>query len=100
MPAGEETLRDIEKKAAGEVSSLFGDKSRKIAILAESPFGSIWPTDALQNKFLPALRQIFQMLGLEPLELPLGTRGEVWHHPRLVGRKHRPEHYFGEMFGD
>ena len=65
MPAGEETLKDIEKKAAGEVASLFGGKSRKIAVLAESPFRSIWPTDDLQNQFLPSLRQIFQILGLK-----------------------------------
>ena len=101
MPAGEETLKDIEKKAAGEVASLFGGKSRKIAVLAESPTWNRIPTDALQNKFLPVLRQIFQMLGLKPLELPLGTRGEGWHHPQLVGRIHRPEHYLKrEMFGE
>ena len=101
MAAGEGTLRDIEKKAAGEVASLFGGKSRKIAVLAESPTWNRIPTDALQNKFLPVLRQIFQMLGLKPLELPLGTRGEGWHHPQLVGRIHRPEHYLKrEMFGE
>ena len=69
MAAGEETLRDIEKKAAGEVASLFGDKSRKIAILAETfLYGSTNPTTAIENKFLPVVQQVFEMLGLEQSE--------------------------------
>jgi hypothetical protein len=100
-----ETLKDIERKAAGEVSSLFGEKSaRKIAILAETSY-DLWPTEALENKFLPALRQIFQMLGLKRGALPLGTR-EFWLHqegPSPLSsarrREYRPLNYLGAMLG-
>jgi hypothetical protein len=67
MPAGEETLKDIEKKAAGEVASLFGDKSRKIAILAESPVEEARsPTSAMMGKYLPILKEFLTMLGYQP----------------------------------
>mgnify|MGYP004449338619 FL=1 len=94
----EKTVKDIEQQAADKaLVKMFGDKSRKIAILAESPFRSIWPTDDLQNKFLPSLRQIFQILGLKKGELPLGNR-EVWIHqegPPI--RQYNPSVYLGEM---
>ena len=68
MAAGEETLKDIEKKAAGEVASLFGDKSRKIAILAESPQdrANRFPTSAMMEKYLPILKEFLTMLGFQP----------------------------------
>ena len=67
MAAGEGTLRDIEKKAAGEVSSLFGDKSRKIAILAEAPKErQRFPTSAIMESFLPTLKELLTALGYQP----------------------------------
>jgi hypothetical protein len=85
MAAGEETLRDIEKKAAGEVASLFGGKSRKIAVLAESPTWNRIPTEALQNKFLPAVEQILLKLGFTQTEtmwnLNSGQVEPLWTNP-------------------
>jgi hypothetical protein len=67
MPAGEGTLKDIEKKAAGEVASLFGDKSRKIAILAEAPKErKRFPTSAIMESFLPTLKELLTALGYQP----------------------------------
>ena len=67
MAAGEGTLRDIEKKAAGEVASLFGDKSRKIAILAEAPRErQRFPTSAIMESFLPTLKELLTAMGYQP----------------------------------